>query len=149
MEPQYLSSLVPAPTSESSRFSFQKLPTLFLWFRNLNINIYSASYLSRAIILWNSLPAAFQNIKTLAHFKFQLKLKFSFTNTFFFPIFGFPSESSPPPPFTVFFSFFSLFLFPIPIPIFIFYFLFRNALSLDKYTCPTFLQSWFSNILCV
>ena len=30
---------------------------------------------------------------------------------------------------------------PHPIPIFYFYFFFQER-SLDKYTCPTFLQSW-------
>ena len=70
MVPQYLSSLVPAPTSESSRYSFRKLSyPVPLVSKTSTLN----SFLPRAIILWNSLPAAFQDIKTLAHFKFKLK----------------------------------------------------------------------------
>ena len=70
MVPQCLSSLVPAPKSESSRYSFRKLSHPFpLVSKTSTLN----SFLPRAIILWNSLPAAFQDIKTLAHFKFQHK----------------------------------------------------------------------------
>ena len=70
MVPQYLSSLAPAPTSESSRYSFRKLSyPVPLVSKTSTLN----SFLPRAIILWNSLPAAFQDIKTLAHFKVQLK----------------------------------------------------------------------------
>ena len=70
MVPQYLSSLVPAPTSESSRYSFRKLSyPVPLISKTSTLN----NFLPRAIILWNSLPVAFQDIKTLAHFKFQLK----------------------------------------------------------------------------
>ena len=70
MVPHYLSSLVPAPTSESSRHCFRKLSyPVPLVSKTSTLN----SFLPRAIILWNSLPAAFQDIKTLARFKFQLK----------------------------------------------------------------------------
>ena len=136
MVPQYLSSLVPAPTSESSRYSFRKLSyPVPLVSKTSTLN----SFLPRAIILWNSLPAAFQDIKTLAHFKFQLKSFLKLINLPFFPIFGLPFS-----PFIIFFSFFSLFSFPIPIPIFcvILLLFFFQERSLDKYTCPTFLQSW-------
>ena len=70
MVPQYLPSLVPTPTSESSRYSFRKLSyPVSLVSKTSTLN----SFLPCAIILWSSLPAAFQDIKTLAHFKFQLK----------------------------------------------------------------------------
>ena len=109
MVPQYLSSLVPAPTSESSRYSFRKLsyPVLRVS-KTSTLN----SFLPRAIILWNSLPAAFQDNKTLAHFKFQLKsflkINYHVFLSYFWIFF----------PFIIFFSFFSLFSFPIPVPIF-------------------------------
>ena len=52
MVPQYLSSLVPAPTSESSQYSFRKLSyPVPLVSKTSTLN----SFLPRAIILWNSL----------------------------------------------------------------------------------------------
>ena len=57
MVPQYLSSLVPAPTSESSQYSFRKLSyPVPLVSKTSAWN----SFLPRAIILWNSLPADFK-----------------------------------------------------------------------------------------
>ena len=72
MVPQYLSSLVPAPTSESSRYSFQKLSYPVPLVSKTTTLKLIASYL---VLAYSGIPyqRQFKIKKTLAHFKFQLK----------------------------------------------------------------------------
>ena len=74
LAPTYLSSLVPPLTSTKSGYSFRKESyPVPLTKKSASLN----SFLPRAIISWNALPAEVQSSKTLLTFKNRLRAHLS------------------------------------------------------------------------
>ena len=74
LAPAYLSSLVPPLTSTKSGYSFRKESyPVPLTKKSASLN----SFLPRAIISWNALPAEVQSSKTLVTFKNRLRAHLS------------------------------------------------------------------------